>query len=80
MSLLSKMQASYDASNAFLITPHHVEVTVHVIWDDGENIHYVTGNEPTKVKQTTKERFEEITSTAHYRRGMMWNSRSKHWS
>lgn len=53
----------FNGSNPFLITPVCIPVTVTVVHNDGQNIHYRTDREPSKVKQTPIERFMEIVKS-----------------
>ena len=54
----------YNATPAHLISNYLYFSRVKVIWNDGENIHYVTENDRHNVKQTPITRFQEIVNNA----------------
>ncbi len=48
---------SFTYMGGSTITPQPLRV--HVVWDDGDNIHYRNGDQ-TKINQTSRERFFQI--------------------
>jgi len=51
---------TYDATPGFMISPRQYMKRVKVVWNDGENIHYVTEHDRHNIKQTPIDRFISI--------------------